>query len=137
MNKFMQVFLDQVSERITAVIARLVATHIEVKCAEHQADVQCRVDELVAQYETAGQPEIAAHLRTLGQKLVGDSIVPTGEALLTRIQQMTIVSPSGETSVDPAGTRQRRNSSKRVLSLADETIQITDPVAAGIKGFQS
>ena len=137
MNRFIGDFLDQVSERITAVIAKLVSTHIEVKCAEHQANVQCRVDELAAQYESAGQLEIAANLRLLRQNLTGDSIVPTGEALLTRIQQMTVVSPSGETSVDPAGTRQRRNSSKRVLSLADETSQITDPVAAGIKGFQS
>jgi len=133
----MQVFLDQVSERITAVIARLVATHIEVKCAEHQANVQCRVDELAAQYETAGQPEIAAHLRTLRQKLAGDSIVPTGEELLTRIQQQSGAGTSNESSGEQATSRQRRTTSKRVLSLLDENQPVADSLATGSTGSQS
>lgn len=125
----MQTFLDQVAERVTALIARLVASHIEVKCAEHQAEVQCRVDELAARYEEVGQTEVAARLRNLGQKLATDSIVPSGEALLNQIQNQTpVVGTSGTSATEPSGPtlRPRRSTTKRIVSLVDEPGQNPD-----------
>jgi hypothetical protein len=123
LNKFMQTFLDQVAERVTALIARLVASHIEVKCAEHQAEVQCRIDELAARYDEVGQTEVAAHLRNLRLRLASDSIVPSGEALLNQIQNQTpVVGFGGTSAAEQPGQaiRQRRSASKRVLSLVPQ-----------------
>ena len=140
MNKFMQTFLDQVAERVTALIARLVASHIEVKCAEHQAEVQCRVDELAARYEEVGQTEVAARLRNLGQKLATDSIVPSGEALLNQVQNQTpVVGLSGTPSSEQSGPtlRPRRSVSKRVLSFTDDPAPNPDTLAEGVRAPQS
>lgn len=142
MNKFMQTFLDQVAERVTALIARLIASHIEVKCAEHQAEVQCRVDELAAHYEESGQIEIASHLRNLRQKLATDSIVPSGEALLNQIQnqnQTSVAGPDGNLSAEHSGQaiRQRRSTSKRILSLIDEPNHNPDTLADSARASQS
>ncbi len=139
MNKFMETFLDQVAERVTALIARLVASHIEVKCAEHQADVQCRVDDLAARYEEVGQTEVAARLRNLGKKLATDSIVPSGEALLNQIQHQTPVAGlSGTPATEQSGPalRPRRNVSKRVVSLADEPTPTPDTLAENFRATQ-
>ena len=65
MNKFIHDFLDQVSERITAVIAKLVATHIEVKCAEHQAIV----DAIAARDPEGAAKAIAAHFDGIRRRL--------------------------------------------------------------------
>ena len=139
MNKFMQTFLDQVAERVTALIARLVASHIEVKCAEHQAEVQCRVDELATRYEEVGQTEVAARLRNLCQKLATDSIVPSGEALLIQIQNQTSVGGlSGTPATEQSGPalRPRRTVSKRVLSLADEPTNAKDTLSENAEATQ-
>ena len=136
----MQTFLDQVAERVTALIARLVASHIEVKCAEHQAEVQCRVDDLAARYEEVGQMEVAARLRNLGQKLAADSIVPSGEALLNQIQnQTTVVGLSGTPAAEQSSPalRPRRTVSKRVVSLTNEVTQTPDTLADNIRATQS
>lgn len=121
----MQTFLDQVSERVTALVARLIASHIEVKCAEHQAEVQCRIDELASHYDQIGQTEIAIHLRSLRQKLATDAIVPSGEALLNQIQNQLPTEvgnlPGAATTELPSqAVRPRRSATKRILSLVDE-----------------
>jgi hypothetical protein len=121
----MQTLLDTVFERMTALFVRLIASHLEVKCAEHQAEVQCRVDELAAHYDQLGQAEVATHLRSLGQKLTTDAIVPSGEALLTQIQNQSPIAVANLPAAQAADSaapvvRQRRSTSKRLLALADE-----------------
>jgi len=140
LNKLMHAFLDQIADRVTALIARLVAGHIEIKCAEYEAEVKCRVDELAAHYEEVGQTEIAAHLRNLRQKLATDAIVPSGEALLSQIQNQTPVVGLGGTSAAEqpgAAIRQRRSASKRVLSLVDEPKHNPDTLADSVRATQS
>ena len=135
----MQTYLDQVAERVTALVAKLIASHIEVKCAEHQAEVQCRVDDLAARYEEVGQMEVAARLRNLGQKLATDSIVPSGEALLNQIQSQTqVVGLSGTTATEQSGPaiRPRRTVSKRVVSLADEPTPTSETLAENVGATQ-
>lgn len=120
MNKLMQSFLELAADRISALIARLVTNEIEVRCAEQQAELQCRLEHLSTTYDEKGQPEIAGRLRSLAQKLSTDAIVPSGEALLS---QMYASSPpiglkdSNSGSTTEAPFRSRRSTTKRVVSL--------------------
>lgn len=137
MKSFIQAFLDQVADRVTALIARLVTSHIEVRCIEHQAEVQGRIDELASHYDDSGQTEVAEQLRRLRQHLTSDAIVPSGEALLNQMRQQTAMEA---TSADAAanssrrGIRQRRTSSKRLVAL--ENAETTTADADAGSGFQ-
>ena len=82
MNKFIHLLLDQVADRVSALVARLVTSHIEVRCIEHQAELNLKVEELAATYEESGQDEIATRLRSVTDDLFSNAVAPTGEALL-------------------------------------------------------
>jgi hypothetical protein len=127
----MQIFLDQVAERVTALIAKLIANHIEIRCAEHQAEIQCRIDEIAARYDDSGQSEVAAQLRSLRQRLATDAIVPSGEALLSQVQSQVADSNfAADPRPESPGTASRpRRTTRRVLSLtgvAESSADTTD-----------
>jgi len=117
MNKFIHVLLDQVAERVSALITRLVASHIEVRCAEHQAELSLRVEELASTYEDNGQDEIAARLRSATTDLFSNTVAPTGEAVLNYAHSNSALPApagrSGTTSATGSG-KGRRGGTRRI-----------------------
>lgn len=117
MNKYIHLLLDQVAERVSSLIARLVASHIEVRCAEHQAELNLRVEGLASTYEDNGQDEIAARLRSATADLFSNTVVPTGEALLNYAQNgTTLPTATGSAASGSAGAigKGRRGGAKRI-----------------------
>lgn len=117
MNKFIHLLLDQVTDRVSALIARLVASHIEVRCVEHQAELNSKVEELAATYAESGQDEIATRLRSVTADLFSNKVAPIGEALLNYASnQPTLpVRDGGQGNEKMTGTaRGRKGSAKRI-----------------------
>lgn len=74
MNKLLGLFLDRVSERLTALLAGLISSRIEGFHSAAQADQQSQLEDLARHYEADGKPEIAATLRQRSARLVSNDL---------------------------------------------------------------
>ena len=81
MIKYVQVFLDRLTQRLVIVASRLVASSVESLHATQQAAEQSQLEDLARQYEADGKMEIAATLRRRATQLADAS--PAEEAMET------------------------------------------------------
>jgi hypothetical protein len=78
MSKLISALLDQLAERLTALVAGAVSSRVCGLQAVVQAEQQSELEDLARQYETDGKPEIAATLRQRAARLTNPDLA--GEA---------------------------------------------------------
>ena len=81
MLKYVQVFLDRLTQRLVIIASRLVASSVESLHATQQAVEQSQLEDLAREYEADGKIEIAATLRRRATQLADASCA--GEAMET------------------------------------------------------
>ena len=81
MLKYVQAFLDRLTQRLVIVASRLVASSVEALHATQQAAEQSQLEDLARAYEADGKLEIAATLRRRAVQLADAS--PAEEAMAT------------------------------------------------------
>lgn len=89
MNKLMGLFLDRLTERLTALLAGLIGSRMEAFHSVAQADQQSQLEDLARQYEADGKPEIAGTLRQRAARLVSTDLAVEAVEIVQRLTDET------------------------------------------------
>jgi hypothetical protein len=127
MNKVLSVFLDRLSERMTALVAGLVSARVAGMHAEVQAQQQSDLEDLARRYDADGKSEIAESLRRRSLRITSSDLAGEG----TEIVNLTMVPLQDPGNPEPTDLRalpdfsgsvkrKPRNQARREETAAEE-----------------